>query len=1323
MSNLPILNDSLAIDYLPEFVLQRWSPDYIRFLTEFYMSQGTLDPVDVYVDGEDTIVNPLTIHVKNIKFSRDGVLVNYKSEGNHTSHYLEVTFDDINDRDKNFYFWAKYSFETTYRDLSLANGDFGYEEITISLDEWEVANPDKVCLFRIAVPETGSITHFDINRYNVSLSIPKSFVTFKSLYDSKSVLSSSINGVVKSLDQLDLIFEPTTTDFSISSGLHKLDDFVFYNPEKVTITLREATASINQRYGVFVALDSYGFIKVFYTSVQNSGDPLDVSGIFGGSFPSTLHPLWYFEAEAIAAGNPIGFNYVSGSERDLREFSYPIALGQTESSSNYIPFNDFQDGIFPFYPSRTDYFQKAWISSDEPTLPANVKVMQIEVPPSESVNTPLKFSVYPSGDVRFSFKTRSDIAGVSFGLGVKYYDYEGSLITDDPNYISFESDIIYNTYEFSFEEPSKILGVDVSFVDFYLSFSHSQGTFHSVYLYAFRAINSGLIGTYDLVISSQSSFDFNFGFSGSSDEPFIYDYSGKNVYVKRSSDADDYSLDHEIIFKGDSGRITFAPDAVIRLENEFSKVSFLDNSTIPVTEVDSPVKEVFVNSSSCVYNRTLESYSIGDYLDMASISKIALESPSIPANNQVLDITSVTKNVSESLLSSQVTAISDISDSQSWKDDIYVAYLQGGNIFMLKYSYDEGAKDFIVGTSKQVNTGLIFVDLKFINIDLGGVNSRQVIVARSSTNTLFHFSDETSGGSGGFWDSAPTVPYTVNSNPAATADFASLELNGAYDVANSVDHLYISGIKGTGVSKSYAFALLSWGGVDHYNEAVFTEVAVINASQYQVGSSYLSGKFYGSFPGDYASDAFTIVEVDNVGAASYFNYAGFVSAAISSLLVKDGEILIYLVDTGSIVERMSFDSTGGFVSLGSFDIIHTSVSKLITSINNSNLFSNSDELIQIVTFASNDITSITSVNGIDYDITDIISGLSNNEDVLFGIAGNDYFFILAKENASTYSLVKYNYLHKVVHVGELVSTSDMILSPNPNINFLFDVNIDANSQDDYVTDKVNGSFPVSAYTSGTEVNLDSPSGVLDTPQVPVFMSSLDVTTNGFSLLIGSNEWNTSIASPILGDSILQAYTSGAYGDISIHPQAGLWNDFLPSLYNGVLRFYLPKVTSGDYLGGFIDIYYIEDAMRYAFEGTAYSMYLAQNGSIYLENNIGDPTKLVVRWDGVRGYAGGGQGILDTTNLYNSDITNLKISNSSHLKGLASTNKSFGNNISPEILLNNSIENNLFHINNANLSNLNIRNDNPGYNFRECNNIYVNGTVDGLKTVGQGDLDE
>jgi len=171
--------------------------------------------------------------------------------------------------------------------------------------------------------------------------------------------------------------------------------------------------------------------------------------------------------------------------------------------------------------------------------------------------------------------------------------------------------------------------------------------------------------------------------------------------------------------------------------------------------------------------------------------------------------------------------------------------------------------------------------------------------------------------------------------------------------------------------------------------------------------------------------------------------------------------------------------------------------------------------------------------------------------------------------------------------------------------------------------------PVAHYSSGDDQDFDFPyNNVYSLSEIlPIGF----ITNNRIDLRFGDMEWYAFGASNTNESWFDQATVGHNYGSVYFDPAAVAWSSFLDgTTYNGMQSITLSKSVDNDKLGGSFNFYYHESAWRYAFETTTNHVYIAQNGSVYEGNNVGDNDYLVVRWDGVVGNAGilGGNSVVD-----------------------------------------------------------------------------------------------
>jgi len=108
------------------------------------------------------------------------------------------------------------------------------------------------------------------------------------------------------------------------------------------------------------------------------------------------------------------------------------------------------------------------------------------------------------------------------------------------------------------------------------------------------------------------------------------------------------------------------------------------------------------------------------------------------------------------------------------------------------------------------------------------------------------------------------------------------------------------------------------------------------------------------------------------------------------------------------------------------------------------------------------------------------------------------------------------------------------------------------------------------------------------------------------------------------------------GRITFYANGGAFSQFATSTYDGLQRIYLPGLEDNDGRGGYFEYYYDSAVWTAAFNNEE-AVDIARNGSVYLYGGfetswIGDKTKLVMRWDGTAGAAGGGSSIEDTPRI-------------------------------------------------------------------------------------------
>ena len=190
------------------------------------------------------------------------------------------------------------------------------------------------------------------------------------------------------------------------------------------------------------------------------------------------------------------------------------------------------------------------------------------------------------------------------------------------------------------------------------------------------------------------------------------------------------------------------------------------------------------------------------------------------------------------------------------------------------------------------------------------------------------------------------------------------------------------------------------------------------------------------------------------------------------------------------------------------------------------------------------------------------------------------------------------------------------------------------------SDYPNGSFPASAYSTGTDANLTSPvtNGAYTTVSTNYVPAGSSILSKGVSLIINSrtqNEWtadHTDVGTQVSWNITSNTFgvTSPTYGKVFFRsddgggPPGENWDTFATNnqMPRGLYTFTLPKTGSGTSDGGYFQYYYDEIAWKNAFSGNNSEIHIAQNGSVYKGDNVGNPDFLVVNWEGVVGKAGG-----------------------------------------------------------------------------------------------------
>ncbi len=161
----------------------------------------------------------------------------------------------------------------------------------------------------------------------------------------------------------------------------------------------------------------------------------------------------------------------------------------------------------------------------------------------------------------------------------------------------------------------------------------------------------------------------------------------------------------------------------------------------------------------------------------------------------------------------------------------------------------------------------------------------------------------------------------------------------------------------------------------------------------------------------------------------------------------------------------------------------------------------------------------------------------------------------------------------------------------------------------------------SSYADDSDGTLDSPNSAYDTQSqlMPIASSGGGFTSNGLKIRSGKI-WSVTGIQSAGSNYIWEGSGGGASNDV-IFQAPGNWDDFSGSGDNGLQRFFLPKNANGDQLGGYLDYYYHDTYWTTAFNGNSTAVVFSKNGSVYKGSISSD--NLVVRYDGVQGYAGGG----------------------------------------------------------------------------------------------------
>lgn len=154
------------------------------------------------------------------------------------------------------------------------------------------------------------------------------------------------------------------------------------------------------------------------------------------------------------------------------------------------------------------------------------------------------------------------------------------------------------------------------------------------------------------------------------------------------------------------------------------------------------------------------------------------------------------------------------------------------------------------------------------------------------------------------------------------------------------------------------------------------------------------------------------------------------------------------------------------------------------------------------------------------------------------------------------------------------------------------------------------------YLEGQDEDLYIPDDTVDTPDNFVFATN---SVNGVGLTIGDYNWTNAAQdwedSPWLGQS-----AGSAYGQISFLPTGGNWLNFAETDKEGLMKFKLPRLASGDEEGGYFEFWYDRTAFLAAFNNNASAIIISKEGSVY-KGSISN-ANLVVRFNGDVGQAGG-----------------------------------------------------------------------------------------------------
>jgi len=173
-----------------------------------------------------------------------------------------------------------------------------------------------------------------------------------------------------------------------------------------------------------------------------------------------------------------------------------------------------------------------------------------------------------------------------------------------------------------------------------------------------------------------------------------------------------------------------------------------------------------------------------------------------------------------------------------------------------------------------------------------------------------------------------------------------------------------------------------------------------------------------------------------------------------------------------------------------------------------------------------------------------------------------------------------------------------------------------------------------AYTSNTDAFLNSPNSALsqDSCFLPMAESGGDdakIRTSTASYLWAFQASDTTVGP----DKTIITDAATGNNFTALRFETNFVNLIAANTYDGLQRIYFPLYEAHDRQGGYVEFYYLNSAFNAAFVvGGEYIAEFAQNGSVYIGGGVGDDTKLVVRWDGTAGQAGGGGAISDTNRI-------------------------------------------------------------------------------------------